>query len=57
MGVTLVAGTRDKWITPAVCEADAKRLTENGIRARVLSFEGGHRLDDATLARIAVPAA
>jgi predicted esterase len=56
--VWLVAGTRDQWSSPSVSEAEAARLEAHGITARVLTFEGGHRLDDATLARIAAgPAA
>jgi predicted esterase len=51
--VTLVAGGRDRWATERELEADAARLVQLRVAARVLRFEGGHRLDDETLRAIA----
>jgi predicted esterase len=51
--VTLVAGTRDRYVPEARLREDAARLEGHGVAARVLTFDGGHRLDDVTLGRIA----
>lgn len=48
-GVEFVQGARDKFATWAGIEAQVARFTDAGIATRVTTFEGGHRLDDATL--------
>lgn len=50
---TLVAGDRDEFATAEVLRQQELRLREAGIRFRFLSFDGGHHLDAATLARLA----
>lgn len=51
--IVLVAGTRDELASWAGADAQLQRFTDAGISARLVSFEGGHRLDDATLASLA----
>ena len=50
--LTLVAGTRDAYVTPERLAAQRERLNEAGVAYELLRFEGGHRLDDDTLARL-----
>jgi hypothetical protein len=52
--VQLVFGTRDQFATPDVVAAELSRLTDAGLPYEAITFEGGHRLDDATLARLAL---
>lgn len=51
--VTFVAGDRDELATWANAETQLRRFTDAGIAARLVRFPGGHRLDSATLARLA----
>lgn len=51
--VALVAGTRDRFIDPAVLTKQTAALDRMRIRHEVLRFEGGHRLDDETLRGLA----
>ena len=51
--VTLVAGSRDRFVGPEVVAEHRARVERHGIACRVLTFEGGHRLDDATLRSLA----
>jgi predicted esterase len=50
--VVLVVGTRDELAPWAAADVALGRFTEAGIAARLVSFNGGHRLDDATLASL-----
>ncbi len=52
--VTFVAGERDELATWANAETQLRRFTDAGIAARLVRFPGGHRLDSATLASLAV---
>jgi predicted esterase len=47
--VVLVAGLRDELTSWTAADAQRERFTEAGVSARLVSFKGGHRLDDATL--------
>jgi len=47
--VTFVVGARDELAPWANADVQLQRFTEAGIAARLVTFEGGHRLDDATL--------
>jgi predicted esterase len=47
--VAVVVGERDSLAPWAAADAQLERFIAAGIDARRLSFEGGHRLDDATL--------
>ena len=49
----LVHGTRDEMLAQQQPRAEQERLEKAGIRARVLDFDGGHRMDRDTLARLA----
>lgn len=51
--VTLVAGSRDKLASWANAETQVRRFLDAGMAARLVTFEGGHRLDAATLASVA----
>ena len=51
--VTVVVGTRDELAPWAAADAQVERLAGAGIDARRLTFDGGHRLDNATLIAIA----
>lgn len=53
MHLTYVCGTRDKFITPKVLEAQHARLKQANVPFDEVSFDGGHRLDDETLRAVA----
>jgi predicted esterase len=53
MAPTLVVGTDDPYVTPERRAAVRRRLAEHDVRVSVRTFDGGHRLDDAVLARLA----
>jgi predicted esterase len=50
---TLVIGTKDIFATPKVVANETARLNNAGFPYRLVRFEGGHRLDDATLCGLA----
>ena len=47
--LTLVYGTRDEFFTPKVVAANEARLREQRIPYELVSFEGGHAIDEETL--------
>lgn len=49
----LVYGTRDQFFTPAIVAANEARLRENHITYELVSFDGAHEIDAATLSRVA----
>jgi len=51
--ITYVSGTTDQFITPKVLGQQLGMLRAANLPFRVLSFDGGHRMDDGTLVRIA----
>jgi predicted esterase len=51
-GLVLVAGDRDRLADPARVAAQRAALEGAGVPCRVLTFDGGHRLDPATLASL-----
>jgi predicted esterase len=51
--VTLVAGSRDRWIQGKALREEAASLAAHGVATRVMTFEGGHRLDAGTLQSVA----
>ncbi|MCC7194260.1 MAG: hypothetical protein IT356_01760 [Gemmatimonadaceae bacterium] len=53
MRISYVCGTRDKYLTPKVLDAQHAILREAGVEFEAVSFDGGHRLDDDTLRRLA----
>lgn len=52
---TFVAGTTDIYITPKIVEKELGRLRAADFPFRLVAFQGGHRLDDATLAALKTP--
>jgi predicted esterase len=51
--VVLVTGTRDRLTSWMAAEAQLERFRAAGVRARLVPFDGGHRLDDETLRALA----
>ena len=51
--VVFAVGTRDELAPWAAADVEAGRFTAAGIQARLVTFDGSHRLDNATLAAIA----
>jgi len=51
--VYLVAGARDEFATPERMGQSAAALRVSGVAVVPMTFQGGHRLDDETLARVA----
>ena len=51
--LTVVGGTRDQLAPWAAAEEQIRRFNAAGIAARPLTFDGGHRLDDDTVIRLA----
>jgi predicted esterase len=51
--LVIVRGTTDRYATWINEEENRTRLRESGIGVESLTFEGGHRLDDAVLDRLA----
>jgi predicted esterase len=51
--VRLVAGARDEFVDLPRLEREVARLESADVPVESLSFEGGHRLDNATLRRLA----
>jgi hypothetical protein len=49
----LVAGARDELASWTAADSQLQRFTDAGVSARLVAFEGGHRLDDATLDQLA----
>ncbi len=50
--LTLVYGDRDEFFTAKVVAATEARLREHDIRYELLSYEGGHEIDAATLRKL-----
>ena len=51
--ISFVRGSEDKLIPPALLEAQFAKVQAAGIASRVLTFEGGHRIDAETLLSLA----
>ena len=51
--LTLVAGTRDEYATPAVIAAEEARLRAAGVAYELRAYSGGHRIQRATLMEVA----
>ena len=47
--LTLVYGTRDEFFTPKVVAANETRLREHAIAYDLVSFDGGHEIQEPTL--------
>lgn len=50
--LTLVAGSRDEYITAKVVTRDTARLEEAGVPYRVIAYDGGHEIDAGVLRRL-----
>jgi len=53
LDLTLVAGTRDQYITPKILDREKQRLEADAIPFRLVSFEGGHEIDEVVLRQLA----
>lgn len=51
--LTIVFGERDEFIADGAVEHERKRLETLGLSYNVVTFDGGHRLDNATLRTLA----
>jgi len=51
--LTIVFGQRDEFIEEGAVDREHERLEALGVSRHVLTFDGGHRLDDATLHTLA----
>jgi acetyl esterase/lipase len=56
MRVTLVGGSRDRFLTELQLEEQSALLKRHGVSSEVKRFEGGHRLDHDTLRSLGLPA-
>lgn len=50
--VSMVVGVRDIWATPERIKAERERLAAASFPVTMHTFDGGHRMDDDTLARL-----
>ena len=53
--LTIIYGTRDKFAEEGIIAGYEKLMKENGIPYRVVTFDGGHRMDRDTLRSLAMP--
>ncbi|HET7564787.1 MAG TPA: alpha/beta fold hydrolase [Gemmatimonadaceae bacterium] len=53
MQLTLVAGSRDEYIAPAMLDAETARIERAGVPCARMMFDGGHRLDRTVLRALA----
>ena len=51
--LTIVFGTRDQYLDDAVVGKEQARLEQLGLEYDVMRFDGGHRMDDDTLEKLA----
>jgi len=52
LDLTLVAGTRDQFITPKILSRVTQRLEQHAIPFHVVTFEGGHEVDEGVLRQL-----
>jgi predicted esterase len=55
--IVVAAGTADEHATPELLAAQSARLASHGLECERMSFNGSHRIDRETLARIAAEGA
>ena len=53
LDLTLVTGTRDQFITPKILDREKQRLESYAIPFRLVTFDGGHELNETTLRQLA----
>ena len=53
LDLTLVAGTRDQFITSKILERERQQLEAHAIPFQVVRYEGGHEIDEAVLRQLA----
>ena len=51
--LTMVFGARDQYLDDTVVEKEQARLNQLGLEYDILTFDGGHRMDDDTIERLA----
>ena len=52
--LTFVVGTRDEFVSQAALAEYRQELESHGVTAPLVTFDGGHRLDDETLRQLTV---
>jgi predicted esterase len=52
LDLTLVAGTRDQFITTKILDREKQRLDAHAIPFHLVTFEGGHEIDEAVLRQV-----
>ena len=52
IGVTLVAGVRDQYITEEILAAERTRLESAGVNPEVIQFDGGHVISRSVFPRL-----
>ena len=53
LDLVLVAGTRDPFITRKILDREKQRLEAHAIPFHVVTYEGGHEIDEAVLRQLA----
>lgn len=53
LDLRLVAGTRDQFITRKILDRETQRLDAHAIPFHVVTFEGGHEINEAVLRQLA----
>ncbi len=52
-GITIVVGSRDRFLNEDDLESDVERANDMGVPTRIVRFAGGHEIDSEVLERIA----
>jgi predicted esterase len=53
LDLTLVVGTRDQFVTGKILDRETQRLEADAIPFHLVTFEGGHEIDETVLRQIA----
>jgi predicted esterase len=53
LDLTLVAGTQDQFITTKILDREKQRLDAHAIPFHLVTFDGGHEIDEAVLRQLA----
>jgi predicted esterase len=53
LDLTLVAGTHDQFITSKILDREKQRLASHHIPFRLVTFQGGHEIDETVLRQVA----
>lgn len=53
LSLTLASGSEDRWLTPERLRESVEEIEARGVIPRVVLFEGGHRIQEAPLRKVA----